>query len=81
MSSVYGSHFGIGSPRGIGGQLGTSPWGFSPLAQVIQSLQIVNHQLQQLQQLEYIQQVQNQQQQQQLQQLQYLIQFVPQQIQ
>ena len=76
-----GGHLGIGTQFGIGSLLGIGSgtgWSYSPLNQVVQSLQALNYQLQQLQQIEYVQQAQRQQQ---LQQIQYLVQVVPQQIQ
>ena len=83
---MAGAQFGIGSQNY---PLQQTPWGLSPygsqvtgpyqagaslLQPILQSLQIVTHQIQQLQQLDYVQQ-------QQLQQLQQWIQVVPQQIQ
>jgi hypothetical protein len=70
-----GSPFVTGSPVGIGSTFG---WGYSPVNQILQSIQAINYQLQQLQQIEYVQQVQRQQQ---IQQLQYVVQLLPQQIQ
>jgi hypothetical protein len=84
---MAGTQFGIGSQSPY--PLQQTPWGLSPYGSqvtgpyqagaslpqpILQSLQIVTHQIQQLQQLQYVQL-------QQLQQLQQWIQVVPQQIQ